>query len=202
MRPILLDLPEQLETERLILRPYRAGDGIAYLDVCLRSKAHLLPYEVGNPALEVQTLEDAEALVREFAVEWLARRAFFLGAWMRETPTFVAQVYIGVVSRDLPEFEIGYFVDPAHEGKGYVTEAAGAAVRFCFDHLRAQRLRLGCNETNVRSWRVAERLGFQREAYIRETHPNILREDFLPSGDYLYGLLRRDYEASQESPQP
>lgn len=190
---LLVELPMYLETERLLLRPYRAGDGGAYLEMCLHNKEHLLPYEAGNPALEVQNLEDAEVLVRQFSVEWIARNAFFLGAWQRESGTFVAQIYIGVMSWDLPEFEIGYFVDHRWAKRGFVTEAVQAALALCFDHLQAARLSIHCNETNTASWHVAERCGFTREGHKRQTHPNILCADGSYSGDYHYGLLRSEY---------
>jgi RimJ/RimL family protein N-acetyltransferase len=193
MYRLLLSLPEQLETERLTLRPYRSGDGGAYLDVCLRNKAHLLPYEAGNPALGVHSIEDAESLVRQFAIDWMSRQSFFLGGWQRASNHFIAQIYIGPVSWDLPEFELGYFVDCRHEGQGFGTEALRASLDFCFEHLRAHRLRLSCNETNVRSWRVAERCGFKREGHIRQVHPDILRDDGTFSGDYIYGLLRSEH---------
>jgi ribosomal-protein-serine acetyltransferase len=125
---LLLDLPDQFETNRLVLRPYRAGDGAAYLAICLRNKTHLLPYEAGNPALNVQTLDDAEILMRQFTGYWVARDAFFLGTWQKTDGAFAAQVYIGPVDWDLPEFEIGYFVDHVHEGRGFVTEAVQAAI--------------------------------------------------------------------------
>jgi RimJ/RimL family protein N-acetyltransferase len=194
MDKVLLSIPEQLQTERLTLRPYRAGDANAYLDVCLRNKRHLLPYEAGNPALGVENLEDAESLVRRFATDWIARQAFFLGGWRRQSTDFVVQIYIGPVSWALPEFELGYFVDCRYEGQGFVTEALRAALDFCFVHLHAHRLRLGCNETNVRSWRVAERCGFKREGHIRQVHPDILCDDGAFSGDYLYGLLCAEYK--------
>jgi RimJ/RimL family protein N-acetyltransferase len=193
MHRLLLELPERLETERLLVRPYSAGDGKAYFDVCLRNRDHLIPFEAGNPALGVQTVQDAEILVREFANDWAARQAFFFGAWTLSTHEFVAQIYVGPVSWTLPEFEIGYFVDQAHQGKGFVTEAMRAVLDFCFVHLHAHRLRLGCNEVNVRSWRVAEHCGFQREGHIRQVHPDVRCADGTYSGDYLYGLLRSEY---------
>jgi RimJ/RimL family protein N-acetyltransferase len=176
------------------LRPYQAGDGQAYFAICQRNRDHLLPYEAGNPALEVHTVEDAEILVREFAVEWIARRSFFFGAWDRATHDWIAQVYVGAVSWELPEFELGYFVDHRHQGKGYVTEALHAAIDFCFVHLQAHRLRINCNETNLRSWKVAERCGFKREGHLREQHADIRCEDGTYSGDYLYGLLRSEWQ--------
>jgi RimJ/RimL family protein N-acetyltransferase len=193
MNKMLLDLPDFLETERLILRPYRAGDGPAYFDVCLRNKNHLVPFEIGNPALNIQTIEDAEILVREFGAGWVSRNVFFLGGWLRSTNEFVVQIYIGVVSWELPEFEIGYFVDCRHEGKGYVTEAVRATQNFCFTSLTAHRLRLGCNDTNDRSRKVAERCGFKLEGHIRQVHPHILNDDQTFSGSYLYGLLRSEW---------
>ncbi len=196
MHRMLLDLPARLETDRLIVRPYQAGDGPAYHDVCLRNKEHLLPFEEGNPALEVTTAEEAEILVREFAAAWVARSAFFFGAWKKSDPAvFVAQLYVGAVSWELPEFEIGYFVDQQYEGHGYVTEGVNAALIFAFDHLQAQRVRLGCNDTNTRSYRVAERCGFTREGHVRQNRKNVLLPDGTPSGEYLYGLLRDEFEA-------
>lgn len=193
MHKMLLDLPDQLETERLILRPYRPGDGEAYFDVCVRNKDHLLPFEEGNPALAVSSLDDAEILVREFAASWIKREAFFLSGWDKSTGAWIVQIYIGAVDWNLPEFEIGYFVDCDHEGQGFVTEAVHAALELVFLTLGAHRARLGCNETNTRSWCVAERCGFVREGHIRQNRKHILREDGTLSGDYLYGMLRSEY---------
>jgi ribosomal-protein-serine acetyltransferase len=194
MNKLLIDLPEKLETPRLIVRPYRAGDGEGYHAACLRCKRHLLPFERGNPALDVETVDDAEALVRRFAAYWAARDCFFLGAWDKATGEFVAQIYVGAVDWELPEFSVGYWVDAPREGQGYVTEAARAALRMVFGPLGARRARIECNEMNVRSWRVAERLGFTREAHIRQTRPHVLLPDGSPSGDYVYGLLRAEWE--------
>ena len=135
MHKMLLDLPAQIETERLILRPYRAGDGPAYHEVCMRNKKHLMPFEEGNPALDVNTVEDAEILMRRFAADWVSRSVFFLGAWEKASGAFAAQMYVGVVSWELPEFEVGYWADERQEGRGFVTEGAKAALRFCFEAL-------------------------------------------------------------------
>ena len=196
MHPLLLNLPTRLETDRLILRPYQAGDGTAYFAVCQHNRDHLARYETDNPARRVTTPEEAEILMRQFALDFAARRAFFFGAWERASGEFAAQIYVGVVNWDLPEFELGYFVDCAHEGQGFVTEAARAALRFCFEDLHAHRVRLGCNDTNDRSIHVAERCGFVREAHLRQTRKAVLLPDGTFSGDYLYGLLRSEYEAS------
>ena len=195
MHKLLVELPPELKTERLILRSYRAGDGEAYYELCQNNKQHLLPFEEGNSALAVNCVEDAEILVREYAAAWMARNIFFMGAWEKATNRLVAQVVVMVVNWDLPEFAVGYFADKDQQGKGFVTEGVKAALQMVFERLGAVRVRLECNETNVRSIGVAERCGFVREGHLRQTHRGILCADGSFSGDYLYGMLRGEYSA-------
>jgi len=190
MHKLLLDIPTRIETERLYLRCYQAGDGPWYYEMSQKNKSHLARYESGNAVMTIDTEEDAEIAVRSFAATWVARNAFFLGAFRRDTHEFVAQIYVGAVNWDLPEFEIGYFVDAEHEGQGYVTEAAGAALGFAFEHLGAHRVRLRCDDTNERSFRVAERCGMLREGHMRENKKNA---DGSISGTLHYGILRGEF---------
>jgi len=192
MRPV--DLPAQLETARLIIRPYRAGDGPEYLAVCRRNREHLLPYEADNPALEVETEQGAETLVRDLRAMWDERKVFFLGAWDKQSGEWVAQVVLSVVDGRLPEYAAGYWVDRGHEGKGYVTEAAGAVLGLAFGPLGAHRVRVTCSENNVRSIAVAERLGFVREGCLREA-AQTRGPGGSPDNEVIYGLLRREYES-------
>jgi ribosomal-protein-alanine N-acetyltransferase len=192
MDSMVPDIPTRIETERLIVRCYGPGDGTMYYAVSQRNRAHLARYESGNVILTIATPEDAEVLVRELAAEWVARNSFFMGAFDKANGEFVAQIYVGPVNWDLPEFAIGYFADVDHQGQGFVTEAVQAALRFAFEHLHAHRVRLQCDDTNERSWRVAERCGLVREGHLRENKRN---PDGTLSGTLYYGLLRREYEA-------
>lgn len=186
------ELPESIETERLVLRPYRPGDGGAYFVLCMNNKEHLPPFEAGNSALSVETEEDAENLVAELAAAWAARDGFPMGVWLKNGGSLVAQVYVGVVSRKLPEFAVGYFVDRDHEGKGYVSEAVRGVLGVAFERLGARRVRICCSEANVRSMRVAERCGFRREGLLREASWHRL-PDGTPAGECIYGMLRSEY---------
>jgi len=139
--------------------------------------------------MAIASERDAEEVVRSFALQWAEGRNFFLGVFDRTNDDFVAQVFIGLVSLELPEFQIGYFVDTAHEGRGYVTEAVRAAMRFVFQHLHAYRLRLECDDTNERSMRVAEHCGMVREGHLRRNKKN---KDGTISGTMIYGLLKSE----------
>lgn len=185
-----LSLPTRFESERLILRCYRAGDGAMYFTAGQKNRAHLQAYEAGNVILSAKTPEEAETVVQELCADWEARRCFFVGAFEKGSGDFAAQVYIGVVRWETPEFEIGYIADVDHEGRGFVGEAVRASLEFIFEHLQAHRVRLACSDANLRSYRLAERCGFTREAHFRQDHRH---PDGSFSGTYVYGLLRSEY---------
>ena len=192
MQKMLLEIPTRIETERLYLRCYEAGDGPWYYAMSQQNRSHLMRYESQNVVMSIKSEKDGEVVVRELAAEWMARNCFFMGAFDRATDEFVAQIYVGPVNWDLPEFAIGYFVDRGHEGRGYVTEAVKATLGFIFEHLRAHRVRIECDDTNVRSYKVAERCGLVREGHFRENKKN---PDGTMSGTLVYGLLKSEFEA-------
>ena len=194
MHKMLLEIPARIEAERIYLRSYEAGDGQWFYAMSQKNRTHLARYEAENVVMSIQSEQDAEVVVRELAAEWGARNCFFMGAFDRETDEFVAQIYVVPVNWDVPEFEIGFFVDRDHQGQGYVTEAARAAMGFIFEHLRAHRVRLECDDTNERSRRVAERCGMVQEGHIRENKKNA---DGTLSGTLHFGLLKREFEWSE-----
>ena len=183
------DIPSSFETARLLVRRYQPDDASWYAPMSVQNREHLERYESGNAAMAIETETDAAAVIQDFIASWNARSAFFLGAFRKATGVFVAQIYIGVANWDLPELELGYFADATHTGQGFVTEAAQGALRFCFRELGAHRVRLECDDTNVPSYRVAERCGMIREGHLRENHRHA---DGSLTGTFLYGILRHE----------
>jgi RimJ/RimL family protein N-acetyltransferase len=161
-----------------------------YFQVSQRNRDHLTIFESSNALNSIQSESDAGSVIADFIRCWSENKAYFLGAFLKDTGEFAAQVYIGVVNPTLPEFEVGYIADVDHEGQGFVTEAVRGALNWLFNDLGASRVRLECDETNVRSIRVAERCGFTRDGLRRETkrHP-----DGTYTGDLLYSLLKSEY---------
>ncbi len=186
--------PFRIETSRCILRSYQPGDGPMYLAVGRRNFAHLSRYESGNLVRALKDERDAEETVAELAAAWVSGLSYFIGVFERQSGDFVAQVYIGLSAPELPEYEIGYFADRDHEGQGYVSEAVTAAIQFAFGYLNAARIRLECDDSNVRSIHVAERCGLIAEGHLRENKKN---PDGSISGTLVYGLLRREYLAAR-----
>ena len=183
-------LPSVIETSRLTLRSYREGDESWYFEMSKRNHGHLERYEPDNPVMEIKTEEDAKKLIEDLVEAWNKRTHFFMGVFIKETKQFVAQIYIGSVNQNVPEFGIGYFTDVEHEGKGYVTEAVNAVVKSLFENVDAHRIRIETDDTNIRSISVAERCGFVKEGHIRENKKN---PDGTRSGTIFFGLLKNEF---------
>lgn len=102
---------------------------------------------------------------------------------------------IGSVTLFHPDFthrraEIGYALGRAHWGQGYMQETLKAVLTYAFEVLEFHRIEADVDPRNSASIRTLERLGFQREGYLRERwQVNGEIQDAL-----FYGLLRPDWE--------
>ncbi len=186
MHKLLLEIPSRLDTERLVLRRYEKGDGEHLFALLERGNNRKLLEEHLDEAKEVLTLEDAEIKVREHAAEWISRERFVMGIWHKESEAFTGEIWIEPKNWDVPSFELGYYIDPARGGERLATEAARRSVKFLFDDLKAHKVIIITRDTNERSWKLAERLGFKREGHLRECGV----KDGERWGLYHYGLLR------------
>lgn len=90
---------------------------------------------------------------------------------------------------------IGYWISSRAEGKGVMTRALTAFVDYAFTEWSLHRLEIYCATDNVRSCRVAERVGFQKEGTLRGARK--VNEEFLDMN--LYALLRPDWRARRDS---
>jgi RimJ/RimL family protein N-acetyltransferase len=76
-------------------------------------------------------------------------------------------------------------------GKGYGLEAMELLLGYGFRELNLHRIQLTVFQYNERAIALYEKLGFQREGVYRE----FMQRDGKRYDMYLYGLLRREWEA-------
>lgn len=76
---------------------------------------------------------------------------------------------IGVWLRDYVEgrVSLGYWIGPAFRGRGYARAALAAATGWALTLDAVHRAELYVEPWNEASWRIAERVGYQREGLLR-----------------------------------
>ena len=191
-KELLLDIPHEIESERLIIKRYENGQGKDLLALLERNDNRTFLKEHVDEAATVHTLEDAETRVRELYMFWIIQKHFVMGIWLKETNTYIRNIWIQPDKWENPSFKFGYFLDKGYTGMGYATEASIRSVQFIFEDLQATKILLFTRDTNVRSFKLAERLGFVKEGHDRE---NIKHEGKM-IGLFSYGLLKREYLAN------
>ncbi|MHA1961993.1 MAG: GNAT family N-acetyltransferase [Candidatus Thorarchaeota archaeon] len=187
---LLLDLPDELESERLILRKYSKGDGGSFFDLLESNNNREYLREHVDEAISIKNAEEAEIRIRELEADWISRERFVMGVWLKELDNYVGQIWIEPRKWDVPSFELGWFLDRLHQGKGIATEAAKRSMRFLFEDLRAHKVIVLTRDNNEKSSKLAERLGFKREGHLRESGI----ENGRRYGLFHYGLLKEEFE--------
>jgi RimJ/RimL family protein N-acetyltransferase len=95
------------------------------------------------------------------------------------------------IDREHEEAELSFWIGRPFWGRGYATEAAGAAVDRAFDALGINRIVAHHMVRNPASGRVLAQLGFRQEGLLRERVKKWgIYEDVV-----LMALLRRDRTA-------
>jgi RimJ/RimL family protein N-acetyltransferase len=116
-------------------------------------------------------------------------RMFKWGIALRDSNTVIGTTTLFNLSLDNGRAELGYAMGRAYWGKGYMNEALKALVSYSFDVMELRRLEADVDPRNAASIRTLERLGFQREGFLRERwHVNGEIQDAI-----FYGLLRREW---------
>lgn len=170
MKPVLLDVPEEVQTDRLILRAPRFGDGIVVNEAILESFDALRQWL--SWAVTIPSVEETEENVRRNRSKFLLREDFMFYLILRETGAYLGTCTLKAVRWEFRLFEIGYWLRTSALGKGYMTEAVEGLTKFAEQYLAANRIEILCEDTNMASRRVAERCGYQLEGVLRQHYIN------------------------------
>lgn len=194
MLPLIQQLPESFESERLILRVPRAGDGVQLFDAVNESHERLKPWFPW--AQELTGVEERELWVRQSYAKYLLNEDMPLGLYLKEDGKLIGGSGLHYRGLHVPAFEIGYWVRTGYEGQGYISEAVQAVTRFAFNEAGANRVFIRCDMDNLRSQAVAIRAGYQYEGRMRNYER---KADSAELTDMLfYGMTRSDYEKRSE----
>jgi ribosomal-protein-alanine N-acetyltransferase len=151
---------------RVFLRPLTVDDWDAWRDVRLRCRAWLETWEPAAEPGAPDPVRDREAF-RARCGAWERQRhfdsAYGFGLFLRDGG-FVGEVSLGSVQRGpFQTAYVGYWIDAAHAGQGFVPEGVVLILRYAFETLALHRLEASIVPRNIASRRVAQKLGLRDE---------------------------------------
>jgi ribosomal-protein-alanine N-acetyltransferase len=151
----------------LYLRPAIAADYAAWARLRELSRAFLTPWEPTWLADDLTRAAFRRRLRRQ-AEDIAADESFAFLIFDATSDELLGGLTLGGVRRGVAQAAtLGYWMGAPHAGKGHMTRAVAAVVRFGFDSLRLHRIEAACIPDNAPSIALLERNGFQREGFAR-----------------------------------
>jgi len=156
----------ELIGSRVMLRPLRPDDWDGWREVRLRCRAWLERWEQSPDVGSLDPALDREAF-RARCGAWDRQRhfdaAYGFGLFLLDG-RFAGEVSLGSVQRGPFQMGyVGYWIDEALAGSGYVPEGVVLIMQYAFDVLQLHRLEAAIVPRNGPSRRVAEKLGLRDE---------------------------------------
>ncbi len=158
-----------LETERLIIRPWRMSDAADMFEYA--SDLLVTRYAMWLPQSSVEETErDIAHAVRRYesddpsSVEpWM-----YWGIELKDESKFVGSVGFPDWNRTDNRANFGFALNRKYWGCGIMTEAAIPLLQFGWDKMQLHRIEANCIASNDASISVLTKLGFERESIRKE----------------------------------
>ncbi len=168
-------LPTQLHGRRVVLRPLVIGDFDAWREVRQRNRAWLTKWEPKPPPGQPDDTESKPAFNARCGArerEWQLGTGYGFGIFVDDTVdpaqgsawSLAGEINLSGVQRGpFQNTYVGYWMDEARAGRGYVPESLVTVSRFAFEDLRLHRVQVAIIPRNRASRRVVEKLGLRDE---------------------------------------
>ena len=174
--------PEQIETERLILRRPRMDDS-PVIFAAYAQDSEVTRYMTWRPHKNV---EETYRIVELMLKLWEGGNAYSYAITLKDSDSV-----IGMIAMHPDGFKVGlgYVLARSYWGKGYVSEAARAVTNLLLEQPDIYRVFAICDVENLASARVMEKAGMICEGLLRKyiVHPNISN---VPRDSYIYAIVK------------
>lgn len=167
-----------LKNKDIELRNFSVSDADSLFNLINKNRDYL---EKWLPWLHsVKKAEDSRKKINEWTEKQKKGEGVNRGIWYKGELSGV--VSFNFIDKENKKAEIGYWLDKDHQGKGIMTKSCELLMEFGFSKLNLHRIEISCA--------IAERLGFTKEGYFRQS--GFLNGKFVDMN--WYALLKSDWE--------
>ncbi len=153
---------------RIYLYPLKTSDVTSVFELEWRNKAFFSQY---GPNRDHDFYTEEGQLNRIIKMEENREKdlGYSFGIFLRETNELIGQAGFFKVERGpAQKAMIGYSLDQAYNGKGYMTEALKLMVDYGFNELKLHRIEAEVMPHNIGSIKILEKTGFYKEGIARQ----------------------------------
>ncbi len=157
-----------------------------------------------NPK-DINDLKEARRIFIEQLTDWERQKPFYekkieciksqdnsqkftWSIFLKGTDTVIGQITCQPKDNEPDNIrDVGWYIDPNYQGKGYGTEAATAVLDFMFNEVEITDINTSAAAINRGSWRIMEKLGFE---YVGEKISTYYKDDEV--------LVCKEYHGNKE----
>lgn len=141
---------------------------------------------------ESKSVKDTEDYIKSVHRARNARKELVLE--IRVKGEFAGLISMNQIDLVHNKAEIGYWLAQDAVGKGIMTRSCMALINYAFDELKLNTIHIRCALDNIRSWKIAENLGFSLEGIERQGE----RVRGIYMNLKVYSLLKAEWEGNQK----
>lgn len=159
----------EMITPRLSLRTIDETEAEQVTEFVTRNKEFLAEWEPVRTA-DYYTVDAQAKLIENDCLNMERGQLFKVWIYKREAPDQVigSIALSNIVRGAFQSCNLGYKMDHAENGKGYMTEGLKFVIDHAFQQLRLHRIEANIMPRNQASLRVTEKLGFAHEGLARK----------------------------------
>lgn len=196
-RTVIRVAPVELVGRRLALRPLATADWESWAEVRRRCRDWLVPWEPAPTSSQPDPADDRRVFVARCGARDRERQlgtGYGFGVFVGGR--FAGEINLSSIQRGpFQNGYVGYWIDQAAAGHGYIPEAAVVLFRFAFEDLSLHRVQVSIIPRNVSSNRVAVKLGLRNEGVaLRYLEINGRWEDHI-----RYAITAEDWRDRREA---
>lgn len=182
----------QINTERLILRPFSpedANDLFLYLHE---------PSVNCFMDMKLNTLQDAKTAALERSSD---NSGLYLAIVLKANNKVIGEIFSHSESTDPADsikdtFSPCWMLNADYQGNGYMYEAASAYLDFLFSKEDARRIYIYTEDYNIACQKLSEKLGMRKEGLFKEFVSFVNGPDGMPiyENTYQYAILKKEWK--------